>query len=149
MGIASIKWLGDLEVATTKLFTPWNTLFYPEVTTQPVKSAFELPWNATVPLPGPHVVRGRSWSGQGRIVRVEVSLDGGTTWREALHHGAHLVKAWLPWHVNWAPRHTGPHVLMARATDETGTTQPSVTVGHPLGYHFDAVVRHPVRVVSG
>ncbi|MFI7614549.1 sulfite oxidase [Nonomuraea terrae] len=149
VGIASIKWLGDIEVSTTKLFTPWNTVFYPDVTTLPVKSAFELPWNARLPLPGPYVLRGRSWSGRGRIVRVEVSFDGGTSWHEADHHGPHLVRAWLPWHITWSPRHTGPHVLMARATDETGATQPLVTPRHPLGYHFDAVVRHPVDVVSG
>ncbi|MGN9842311.1 sulfite oxidase [Nonomuraea sp. H19] len=148
-GIASIKWLGDIEVSTRKLFTPWNTVFYPDLTTQPVKSAFELPWNARLPLPGPHILHGRSWSGRGRIVRVEVSLDGGISWREAEHHGHHLVGAWLPWHIAWAPRRPGGHALMARATDETGATQPLVTPRHPFGYHFDAVVQHPIHVVMG
>ncbi|MEO3869912.1 sulfite oxidase [Nonomuraea sp. B12E4] len=149
VGIASIKWLGELEVATEDVHTPWNTVFYPDITTQPVKSAFELPWNARLPARGLHVLRGRSWSGQGRIVRVEVSLDGGTTWREAEHHGRHLVSAWLPWHVSWAPRRTGPRLLMARATDETGATQPPSTPRHPFGYRFDAVVQHPIQLVNG
>jgi DMSO/TMAO reductase YedYZ molybdopterin-dependent catalytic subunit len=148
-GIASIKWLGDIEVSTNKLFTAWNTVFYADVTTQPVKSAFELPWNARLPLAGPLVLRGRSWSGRGRIVRVEVSFDGGLSWREAEHHGHHLVRAWLPWHVEWAPGRPGAYALMARATDETGATQPLVTPRHPQGYHFDAVVRHPIQVVIG
>ncbi|MFI7632674.1 sulfite oxidase [Nonomuraea sp. NPDC049400] len=149
VGIASIKWLGDIEVSTTELRTPWNTVFYPDVTVQPVKSAFELPWNARLPLHGPHILRGRSWSGRGRIVRVEVSFDGGLSWRQAEHHGQHLVGAWLPWHISWAPRHRGARVLMARATDETGATQPLVTPRHPYGYGFDAVVRHPIDVVNG
>ncbi|KAB8192978.1 molybdopterin-dependent oxidoreductase [Nonomuraea phyllanthi] len=149
VGIASIKWLGDIEVATAELRTPWNTVFYPDVTVQPVKSAFELAWNARLPLTGPHVLRGRSWSGRGRIVRVEVSVDGGLSWREAEHHGRHLVSAWLPWHVSWAPSRTGAHVLMARATDETGATQSLFTPRHPFGYNFDAVVRHPIEVVNG
>ncbi|MET8868315.1 sulfite oxidase [Nonomuraea sp. NPDC004580] len=147
VGIASIKWLGELEVSTVPLFTPWNTVFYPDVTTQPVKSAFELAWNARVPLSRTRILRGRSWSGQGRIVRVEVSTDGGLTWRMAEHHGHHLAKAWLPWHVEWTPRRTGTRLLMARATDETGATQPLTRPRHPFGYHFDAVVRHPVHVV--
>ncbi|MEW9549121.1 sulfite oxidase [Nonomuraea sp. NPDC050783] len=150
VGIASIKWLGDIEVSTSKILTPWNTVFYPEVTTQPVKSAFELAWNALLRIAGnPLVLHGRSWSGRGRIVRVEVSFDGGLTWREAEHHGHRLVSAWLPWHITWAPRRPGSYVLMARATDETGATQPLVIPRHPLGYNFDAVVRHPVQVVIG
>ncbi|NUW37806.1 sulfite oxidase [Nonomuraea sp. SMC257] len=148
-GIASIKWLGDLEVATKKIFTPWNTLFYRDITTQPVKSAFELAWDAVLRLGVPHVLHGRSWSGRGRITRVEVSLDGGRTWRQAEHHGRRLVGAWLPWHIQWAPRTPGRYVLMARATDETGATQPLITPRHPFGYHFDAVAQHPIHVVSG
>ncbi|MFC4014484.1 sulfite oxidase [Nonomuraea purpurea] len=149
VGIASIKWLGDIEVSTTELFTPWNTVFYPDITTQSVKSAFELAWNARLPVGRFHILHGRSWSGRGRIVRVEVSFDGGVSWREAEHHGQHLVSAWLPWHVGWAPRRTGAHVLMARATDETGARQPLTTPRHPYGYLFDAVVRHPIDVVNG
>ncbi|GGO76692.1 sulfite oxidase [Nonomuraea cavernae] len=149
VGIASIKWLGDLEVTTEEASTPWNTVFYPDVTTQPVRSAFEIAWNATITIGGPHILHGRSWSGNGRIVRVEVSFDGGLTWQQAEHHGHHLVGAWLPWHIGWAPQRPGPHVLMARATDESGATQPLITPRQAFGYNFDAVVRHPVQVVHG
>ncbi|WP_219462078.1 sulfite oxidase [Nonomuraea rhizosphaerae] len=149
VGIASIKWLGDIEVATRRLTSPWNTVFYPDVTTQPVKSAFELAWNARLTAGRSYVLHGRSWSGQGRIVRVEVSFDGGRTWHRAEHHGRHLVSAWLPWHVEWAPRRPGAYELMARATDETGVTQQLTRPHQPFGYHFDAVVRHPINVVHG
>ncbi|WP_113699557.1 sulfite oxidase [Nonomuraea lactucae] len=148
-GIASIKWLGDIEVTTRHVLTPWNTVFYRGLTVLPAKSAFELAWDATLVTGRPYVLHGRSWSGRGRIVRVEVSVDGGLTWRKAEHHGRHLVSAWLPWHVQWTPRRPGPHVLMARATDETGATQPLIAARHPLGYDFDAVVRHPVQVIKG
>jgi DMSO/TMAO reductase YedYZ molybdopterin-dependent catalytic subunit len=149
VGIASIKWLGDIEVSTRQLFTPWNTEFYPGLTTQPVKSALELAWNAPLLYGRGQVIRGRSWSGNGRIARVEVSFDGGATWHRAEHKGAHLTGAWLPWHITWVPRRLGEQVVMARATDETGATQPLRTPHHPFGYHFDAVVRHPVHVIPG
>ncbi len=53
VGIASIKWLGSLEVATTELTSPWNTKWYrmtggsypldsPPLTVNPVRSAWEL-----------------------------------------------------------------------------------------------------------
>lgn len=148
-GIASIKWLGEIEVSTTAVFTAWNTVFYRGIARQPVKSAFELAWDARLPLGEHLVLRGRSWSGRGRIVRAEVSFDGGWSWRDADHRGEHLVAAWLPWHVTWVPEHPGRHVLMARATDSSGVTQPLVTPWHPAGYHFDAVVQHPVQVVLG
>lgn len=147
-GIASIKWLGDLAVTTSAAVTPWNTVFYRDITVQPVRSAFELAWDSTLVAGRPYVLRGRSWSGRGHIVKVEVSFDGGLTWREAERHGRHLVGAWTRWHVTWVPPRRGPHVLMAMATDETGATQPLVAPRHPLGYDFDAVVRHPVQVVE-
>ena len=50
VGIASIKWLGSLEVSTTELTSPWNTKWYrigdEVLTTNPVRSAWELPWGA-------------------------------------------------------------------------------------------------------
>src|SRR5690606_18326711 len=130
-GIASIKWLGEIEVSTNAVFTAWNTVFYRGIARQPVKSAFELAWDARLPLGEHLVLRGRSWSGRGRIVRAEVSFDGGWSWRDADHRGEHLVAAWLPWHVTWVPEHPGRHVLMARATDSSGVTQPLVTPWHP------------------
>lgn len=147
-GIASIKWLGELRVSTQKVDTPWNTIFYPDITEMPVKSAFELAWDAILPAGRAHILHGRSWSGAGRIVRVEVSTNGGRTWRAAEHRGSHLAGAWLPWHITWLPERAGAHVLMARATDETGRTQPAVSAVNAFGYHFDAVIRHPIRVTE-
>ena len=42
IGIASIKWVGRLTVSDAPVSTPWNTRWYPGLTVQPVKSAFEL-----------------------------------------------------------------------------------------------------------
>ncbi|MGW4425234.1 sulfite oxidase [Streptosporangium sp. NPDC004631] len=161
IGLASIKWVGDIEVSTSSLFSPWNTVFYrmfgegypPEgsapLSVRGVRSAFELPWEATVVAGHPHVLHGRSWSGNGRITRVEVSFDGGATWRCARLRGPHVASAWTRWHITWNPRHTGPCTLLARAGDETGAVQPSRTPYNRYGYLFDAVVRHPVTVVNG
>ncbi len=156
-GIASIKWVGDIEVSTTPLASPWSTDLYrmlgpgqsgEPLTTQVVKSAFELPWNATLRLGHRHVLHGRSWSGNGRVVRVEVSFDGGRSWRRALTRGQGVAAAWTPWHITWFPREPGPYVLLARATDETGATQPTRTPYNTLGYLFDGIVEHHVTVAD-
>ncbi|GIH25954.1 sulfite oxidase [Acrocarpospora phusangensis] len=147
-GISSIKWLGGIEVARRELTSPWNTGLYrldEPLTTQVVKSAFELPWEARLEAGRQHILRGRSWSGRGHIARVEVSVDGGRSWRRA--YTRRTVAAWTPWHFAWCPATPGPYRLMARATDETGATQPEHAAYNPNGYLFDAVVEHPVTVV--
>ncbi|GAA3921481.1 sulfite oxidase [Actinoplanes auranticolor] len=154
IGIASIKWLGSIEVSDVPLFSPWNTRFYrlfgPDHPTegepfdrQVVKSAFELDPGAQVPA-GRHVrLRGRSWSAAGAIRHVDVSTDGGGTWRRARRVGGSEGAAWQRWELDWRPA-AGAHELLARATDVRGNTQPDVAEYNELGYLFDAVVRHPV-----
>ena len=94
VGVASIKWLGSLEVATRPLESPWNTKWYrmtggdfpadaPPLTLNPVRSVWELPEPASLPAEAGAVLHGRSWSGAGAVARVEVSVDGGETWTTA------------------------------------------------------------------
>ena len=158
VGISSIKWVGQIEVSSTALFSPWNTQFYrlfgPDyptdgapVSRQVVKSAFELPWDAQLAADRWHQLRGRSWSGNGPVRHVEVSTDGGSTWRRATPLGPNLPDAWRQWQLPWQPATPGPTTLLARATDVTGATQPDRATYNTMGYLFDAVVRHPVTVV--
>ena len=60
VGVASIKWLGSLEVATRRSTSPWNTKWYrmtggdfpddaPPLTLNPVRSVWELPEPASLP----------------------------------------------------------------------------------------------------
>jgi DMSO/TMAO reductase YedYZ molybdopterin-dependent catalytic subunit len=157
IGIASIKWLGHLEVSDVPLFTPWNTQFYrlfgPDHPTegrpfdrQSIKSAFELDPGAQVPAGTTLRLRGRSWSAAGAIRHVDVSTDGGRRWRRARRVGGSEGAAWQRWEIDWRPA-AGPHELLARATDVRGNTQPDVAEYNELGYLFDAVVRHPVTAV--
>jgi DMSO/TMAO reductase YedYZ molybdopterin-dependent catalytic subunit len=157
VGIASIKWLGDIEVSDQPLFSPWNTTYYrlfgpdyPAEGTAPltrmnVKSAFELPRNAELAT-GTHVLHGRSWSGNGRIRRVEVSTDGGATWQDAPLRGPSSPRSWVRWRHHWRCPEPGAYELLARATDETGVTQPEKVPFNTMGYLFGAIVRHPVTV---
>ncbi|WP_235834388.1 sulfite oxidase [Actinomadura logoneensis] len=157
VGIASIKWLGDIEVADHELTSPWNTRYYrmfrPDLpaegevlTTMNVKSAFELPFPATLDAAAGREVTltGRSWSGTGRVEHVEVSTDGGAHWAPARLD--ERTDAWVLWSFPWRPPAPGGYALLARATDDTGRTQPDVEPHNGNGYLFGAVVRHPVTV---
>jgi sulfane dehydrogenase subunit SoxC len=77
-----------------------------------------------VPQGGFYEIRGVAWSGGGKITKVEVTVDGGKTWKDAEIQGPVYSKAHtrfvFPWTWN------GEEVTVAsRATDERGTTQPT------------------------
>lgn len=158
VGIANIKWVGDIEVSAERLSSPWDTRYYrlfgpgypPEgsdpLTRQVTKSAFELPWDARIGAGKTHVLHGRSWSGNGPVRRVEISTDEGATWHPASPSGPSTARGWLPWTYRWRPSGTGARTLMARATDVTGATQADTAPYNTLGYLFGAVVKHPVTV---
>ncbi|NGO79245.1 sulfite oxidase [Streptomyces sp. YC504] len=160
VGIASVKWVGDIEVSDIPLYSPWNTDFYrlygaaypPEgsapLSRQTVKSAFELAAGAEFTVGRTHTLTGRSWSGAGGIASVEVSTDGGSSWRRARIQDPARRDNWVRWSVRWRPESTGDTQVLARATDTRGNTQPDRTVHNTQGYLFNAVVRHPVRVVG-
>jgi DMSO/TMAO reductase YedYZ molybdopterin-dependent catalytic subunit len=165
VGIGSIKWLGSLEVSRAELTSPWNTKWYrltggaypvdaPPLTVNPVRSAWELPIGATLPVGRKVRLTGRSWSGAARIRHVDVSLDGGTTWRRAhvedrkrgYDPSAMRGFGWSQWSVDARWRSPGSYEILARATDRAGRQQPLTTPVNDNGYFFDAVVRHPVSV---
>jgi DMSO/TMAO reductase YedYZ molybdopterin-dependent catalytic subunit len=157
VGIASIKWLGRIEVSTQPLFSPWNTTTYrmfgpdyptdsPPLTSQGVKSALELAWGAVLPAGRPTTVTGRAWSGTAAIRRVEVSSDGGATWADAELNGANRPGAWVRWSFELEPRSPGKYELWTRAADDDGRIQPGSVPFNTYGYLYSAVVRHPVVV---
>ena len=157
--VASVKWLGRVEVTSKRTFTWWNTEHYVlrgpsyaaegpgdgEVIREQVpKSAFELPRPARLPA-GYHVLTGRSWSPDAPIERVQISTDGGGTWSNASLREPNLPGAWVRSIFGWeaAP---GSYELRARATDERGRTQPDHVPWNERGYLFGAVIGHPVEV---
>jgi sulfane dehydrogenase subunit SoxC len=73
---------------------------------------------------GVHEIIGRAWSGYASVVRVEMSVDGGTTWDDATLGPETDRYAWRRWQWTWTADDPGPHELCARATDAAGNTQP-------------------------
>lgn len=162
VGVASIKWVGHIRVSQTALFSPFGStvppfttqsyrLFgdaYPTdgilLTRQNVKSAFELPFPASLSA-GKQILHGRSWSGNGKIEHAEVSIDGGE-WQRAHFASENVPTAWVRWILKWDAE-PGQHVLRARSVDETGEGQPDTVPFNSLGYLFNAIVDHPVTVV--
>jgi DMSO/TMAO reductase YedYZ molybdopterin-dependent catalytic subunit len=97
---------------------------------------------------GPCRLRGRAWSGEADVERVEVSTDGGATWSDAsLEHESPGRWAWRGWAFDWeaAP---GEHELCCRAHDAAGNAQPLEAPWNLGGYANNAVQRVPVTVTA-
>ena len=75
--------------------------------------------------PGFYEISGLAWTGHGRIKKVEVSTDGGGSWRDAQLQDPVLPKALARFRLPWT-WDGGPALLQSRATDETGYVQPRI-----------------------
>jgi sulfane dehydrogenase subunit SoxC len=96
---------------------------------------------------GTCVLEGRAWGGDGEIVGVDVSTDGGETWAAAELGAAALGRwAWRPWRYSWDAE-PGEFVLSCRAHDSAGRSQPLHSIWNVGGYANNAVQRVPVAVV--
>ena len=134
-GNMNVKWLRRIKVVDGPIMAQNESVaytilmedgkawqfFYP----QEVKSFITHPSpGLTMNGPGFYEISGLSWSGKGRIDKVEVSADGGKSWALAALQTPVLSKALTRFRVPWNWDGT-PAVLLSRATDESGNVQPS------------------------
>ena len=92
---------------------------------------------------GAYQLSGIAWSGSGKIRRVEVSADGGSSWADAALDEHVLSKCLTRFRSAWR-WDGGPAVIMSRATDDAGNVQPTRTAvleGRANGafYHFNGI----------
>jgi len=159
VGSSSIKWLGRIVVSSGQLWTRNNTTSYvligddypPEgeaqgkvAGMQSIKSALALPFPAGLSA-GRHRIHGYAHSPHGPIIRVEWSQDGGDIWSDAELPGPQPQYSWARFEFAWDAE-TGERVIMTRATDAAGNTQPDRVPFNEKGYLFNQPVPHPIRV---
>ncbi len=139
-GVRSAKWLAAVTVRDSPVASPMQQTDYkllpPHMTAETADWAAgltidEMPLNAAICEPaagacltaGAVPVRGYAIATDRRIVRVDVSADGGRNWLQAeLEHGARW--SWTFWTagLSLAP---GAHELVVRAWDSAGQTMPA------------------------
>jgi sulfane dehydrogenase subunit SoxC len=99
--------------------------------------------------PGRHLIEGRAWSGFGDITRVEISIDGGTSWSDTDLGNAPGPHAWRAWSYPWETGEPGDYRLACRAHDTAGNVQPLDADWNLGGYENNAAQRVAVTVVAG
>jgi len=91
-------------------------------------------------------VTGVAWDGGFGIAAVEVSMDGGRSWRSA-ELGADLGRfAWRQWRYAMPAARSGNYVVMARAANRIGSSQTYELNFNPAGYHNNVVQRIEIQV---
>lgn len=147
-GMASVKWLSQVEVLTSPYEGQFQTKSYQfEWADRPREAVTTILPRAIVtdPLPeatlprGPHIFRGKAWSGTGPIDAVDVRVDGAGEWQPASVSPPAGPYEWQEWSFRWDGADPGRHVLRARATDAAGNTQPDSPEWNRLGYGNNAV----------
>lgn len=154
-GITNVKWLRRLHVTDEPSMTRNETAKYTELLpsgkarmftfVMEAKSLITSPSsNQTLKGPNVYQIRGLAWSGRGKIVKVDVSADGGASWTQA-HLDEPIMpycftRFRMPW--SWSGK---PAVLKSRATDETDYVQPERDVliqerGREGYFHYNAIV---------
>ena len=160
-GMCSVKWLVGIRILDHEfegfyqkeryrvLNGPDADTTYTYLTRMKVKSIITAPSIGETVAEGRYVVSGAAWSGEEEVARVEVSTDGGATWRESrlLPRSGY---SWYRWEYPWEIPGPGSYVLMSRATNACGETQPMEFPNRwdGLGYGNNMVFPHVVEVVS-
>lgn len=161
-GMAHVKWLGSITLLTDKFRGLQQALKYhvKQSTEDPGTPVTRiLPRALMIPpgipdfmsrtrfLPtGRHVLQGRAWSGWAPITRVEVSVDGGSTWTDAAVDGPLSRFAWSGWTLPWEVTRPGRYELCCRATDAAENVQPVTQIWNLEGMANNMAQRVPVVV---
>ncbi|WP_455379132.1 sulfite oxidase [Petrachloros mirabilis] len=112
----------------------------------PVKSLVITPGEGDTVKVGPVSIQGVGWTGEARIAKVEVSVDGGKTWEAARLVGEEHPYAWRQWQFVWNAKNAGTATVLCRATDSRGETQPQMTPWNPSGFLWNGWDRVTVIV---
>jgi sulfite oxidase len=116
----------------------------------PVRSIITSPANGTRLAAGTKELklRGAAWAGDLEVRRVDLSIDFGATWQQALMLPLRNRHDWRRWTASVALPSDGYYEIWVRATDSTGRAQPHVAGGwNPEGYGANPM--HRIAVLVG
>ncbi len=96
----------------------------------------------------PTAISGAAWAGDDSpITGVDVSVDGGRSWKPAPLGNDKSQFGWRLWSLNWTPASDGYYNVMSRAKTASAI-QPFAQEWNPSGYQNNAVHRVGVEAVS-
>lgn len=158
-GMANVKWLSNIEASTQAFTGPFQAVDYRylkkendyqnaiPVTEMKLNSVITWPANGEILAPGVHTIKGLAWTGKGKITKVSVSTDGGTTWATAnMTSPEHEQYTWTFWEYSWMVSAPGKYYLLAKAEDSEGNQQPKIAEWNAKGYGNNMMHEVPVSI---
>ncbi len=146
-GELNVKWLQEVELVDEAVQGYYEKQGYRAEYVHTTSRIDQPTEDQSIPAGAPIPVRGVAFAGDRGVARVEVSADGGRTWRRARidYRGSRLT--WVLWSLVWRPERSGTYTLLVRATDGAGKLQTAkvddVAPDGATGYHR---IRAHVRV---
>lgn len=123
-GMKNAKWIGRIEAVGEDYKGYWQGQGWSDVATIQTMSQLRVPDKGTAISVGrPVQVGGVAFAGARGVTRVEWSVDGGSTWREARLREEIAPYSWRLWEAEWTPERAGDAELVVRATDGAGDLQ--------------------------
>lgn len=136
-GMKNVKWVESIEAVSRDYQGYWQERGWSDVARVKTESRIDVPADGSTVAEGTKVA-GVAWAGDRGVSAVEVSEDGGTTWRPATLERELSPVAWRRWVASVSPGR-GPRRITVRATDGEGNVQTAEqTRPHPdgaSGYH--------------
>jgi sulfane dehydrogenase subunit SoxC len=157
-GVSNVKWLRRMKLVNEPYMTKSESSGYTTLKRDGTarwfqfelgpKSVITFPASGGRPLSGRgfYEISGLAWAGGGVVRRVEVSTDGGRSWKDAelqspIHRIAH-TRFRLNW--TWDGEEA---VVMSRCTDEKGQVQPTLAeLGRIRGFDMEYFKQTSSRV---
>jgi len=119
-GMKNVKWLKEVEVVGEDFQGYWQTRGWSDTAVNQIWGRIDEP-NGNDNEPGPMVASGLASAGDRGINRVEVSLDDGATWADAMLEPAlNPPFTWVRWAYQFIAEPDTSYKLKMRATDGTG-----------------------------
>ncbi|WP_141604047.1 sulfite oxidase [Terrilactibacillus laevilacticus] len=157
--MASVKWIKQIRVIDFNFTGPFQTIdyvYYPNkennkdafpVTTINVNSTIQKPLDMEILNTGKHLIKGIAWTGNGFITKLEISVDGGSTWLNAkLEPTKDSSYGWQSWSYEWTISKKGEYMIVSKATDSYGRIQPTIPFWNKKGYGYNAIDKIKVKV---
>jgi DMSO/TMAO reductase YedYZ molybdopterin-dependent catalytic subunit len=151
-GMMNPKWITEIELVDHVYEGYWQKKGWTNKGLDAIYSSIVLPGNAPIrqrfrnlePLNitvGQSIpIAGIAFAGNRGISKVEVSTDGGNTWKQAVIKNPLSQYAWVLWATEFNIRSKGDYKILVRAIDKTGRAETS-EIRNPFpngatGYHM-------------
>ena len=123
-GMKNVKWLEAIEVVPNDFKGYWMQRGWSDEAVIDTEARIDVAGDSNRARVGAETwIAGIAWAGIRGISKVEVSVDEGQTWAEALLKDPLSPISWRHWAYRWTPERAGRVMVLARATDGDGKVQ--------------------------